>query len=284
MVSALSIERADGQYESLLVPGSRHVRTVDGLVGLDVREQVRARPGRHGVLNRSRYRDSSPVVIVGEVFGDDADAAWAEYNALAAALATAVDTDRSLRWSGGTILNLVETKVRLVSMSPPITVAEDVIRYQLTLRPGDPRSFAQDEIVIDGSPLSASGGGKVYPYTYPRGYTPAGGAAASFTVEGTDTTPGVYEIHGFATAPRLVLLSTGEEIRINGVVDAGRFLEIDVDAREVRLDDGTVRNNLYDFASSTWFELPPGPQTVQLFASSFDANAKPRVRYRPAYA
>lgn len=284
MITALSIERADGQYEPLLVPGTRHVESVEGLVGLDVREQVRSRPGRHGVLNTSRYRDSQPVVIVGELFGADADEAWEEYGQVAGALASAVDTDRSLRWSGGTQLELVETKVRLVSMAPPVTVAQDVIRYQLILRPGDPRSFAQTEQSENSGELGAQAGGLEFPVEFPITFTPAGGAVAAFTVGGTDLTPAVFEIHGFCSGPSIVLQSTGEEIVINGSVDAGRYLEVDVDAREVRLDDGTVRNNLFDFAASTWFELPPGPQSIQLFASTFDENAFVRVRYRPAYA
>ena len=124
----------------------------------------------------------------------------------------------------------------------------------------------------------------MYPYTYPRSYAPAGGGTVDFTVGGTDSTPPVFEIYGLCVSPVIELASTGEQIRINGTVDAGTYLEIDVDAREVRLADGTVRNNLFDFETSTWFDLPPGPQQLSLAASSFDEDAFLRVRYRSAYA
>lgn len=284
IVTALALEGADGQFVDLLLDGRRHVETIDGLVGLTARERVRPRPGRRGVINTSRYLDSDPIVIKGQLFGDDPADAWTEYNAVAAACASAIDTDRHLRWSGGGILDLVETRVRVSSLTPPLVVAQDVIAYQLILRPGDPASYSQNESAVDGSTLSMAGGGKEYPYTYPRGYVPAGGAVANFTVGGTTKTPPVIEIYGQVSSPVVKLVSTGEEIRINGSVAAGTYLEVDVDAREVRLADGTVRNNLYDFQASTWFEMPPGPQSVQLLAGSFDANAHARVRWRDAYA
>lgn len=283
LLTAMSLEAADGQFEDLIA-ANRKVHQVTGLIGLLTREQVRPRPGRHGVINTSRYRDAEPIVITGTFTGDTSDDAWAEYNDIAAVCATAVDTDRALRWTGGSVLDLVETQVRLVSMQPPLAVGPDLIRYQLTLRASDPRSYAQTESVAIGDFLSASGGGKVYPYTYPRVYTPAGGGSAVFTVGGTDETPPVFRIYGYATAPRIVLVATGEEIRLTGEVEAGTYMEIDVNARTVRLEDGTLRNNLFDFANSTWFELSPGSHTIQMFASNFDAAAHVEVRWRNAYA
>lgn len=284
LVTALSLEGADGQFVPLLVPGARGVEKADGLVGMSTREKVRPKPGRHGVIITSRYRDADPITLNGWLTGPTPDATWSAYNALAQACASAVANDRMLRWSGGSVLALVETRVRLVSLTPPLEAGPNLIRYQLVLRPGDPRSYAQAETVVDGGLLSMSGGGKIYPYRYPRAYTPAGGSAASFTVAGTDSTPAVFRIYGFATSPRLKLVSTGEQLFIGGAVDAGRYLEVDVDAREVRLDTGEVRNNLFDFEQSSWFELPPGPQSVQMLATSFDASAHVQVRYRPAYA
>ena len=284
LVRDLALEGSDGQYVPLQLPGRRHVKTAEGLVGIMARERVRVRPGRHGIINTTKYRDSQPVVIDGELFGDTADDAWAEYNAVAAACAAAVDTDRGLRWTGGQLLGLVEQRSRVVELSPPIVVAEDVIRYRLTIRPADPRSFAQDIVIVPGPTVEGATGGKSYPYTYPRQYALAGSSDALFTVEGTDTTPPVLRVYGLCSDPRIILLSTSEEIRINGTVDADTYLDIDVDAREVRLEDGTVRNDLFDFELSTWFELPPGPQTVRLLASSTDENAHIEARYFPAYA
>ena len=284
LLTALAIEGADGQFVDLLVPGGRGVSMVDGLIGMEVREKIRPRPGRHGIINTSRYRDAPPVTITGHLQGADPDVAFTHYNTVARALAAAVNTDRKLRWSGGSVLGLVETRVRLVSIKPPLEVGPNLIRYQLVLRPADPRSYAQVETVVDGGLLGASGGGLTFPFTFPIAFTPAGGSAATFTVGGTDATPPVFRIYGYVTSPRLRLVSTGEELVINGAVDAGRYLEVDVDAREVRLDDGTLRNNLFDFEQSSWFDLPPGPQSVQLLATNFDASAHVQVRFAAAYA
>lgn len=284
LLTALAIEGADGQFVDLLVPNGRGVSSVDGLIGMEVREKIRPRPGRRGIINTSRYSDAPPITITGHFEGATVDQVYSHYNTVARALAAAVRTNRSLRWTGGSVLNLVETKVRLVSMKPPLEVGPNLIRYQLVLRPADPRSFAQTPTAVDGSFLSASGGGLSFPITFPITFTPAGGSVASFVVGGTDDTPPVFRIYGFATNPSLRLLSTGEQIFINGQVDAGRFLVVDVDAREVRLDDGTPRNNLFDFERSSWFELPPGPQTVQMFASNFDATAHPQIWFSAAFA
>src|SRR5689334_6428227 len=96
LVTELALEGADGQFVPLLSPGSRSVATIEGLVGLTVREKVRPRPGRHGIINTSKYADSPPITMVGELFGDTPDDAWNEYNAVAAACASAINTDRSL--------------------------------------------------------------------------------------------------------------------------------------------------------------------------------------------
>lgn len=285
LVTALSLERSDGQYEDLIVSGTRAVDTVEGLVGTSVREIVRPRPSRHGVINSSRFRDSQPIVVTGELYGSDADDAWVEYNAVAAACASALDTDRYLRWSGGTVLEMELTKtVRLVSLSPPIKVSQDVFRYQLILRPNDPRAFAQSAIQVDTTTLSDVAGGLEFPMEFEITFTPSGGGSASFTVEGNDKTPPTIEIHGLITSPRIQLESTGEEIILTGEVDADRYLVIDVANREIRTDDDLLRNNLYDYANSTWFDLPPGPQTINLFGATFDADAYAVITYRPAYA
>lgn len=282
MITEISLEKADGQFESLLDPGARAIEGIDGIVGLTSRSVIRPRPGRQGVLNTTKYRDSQPIVINGQLFGDTAADAWAEYNALVAVCATAVSSDRVLKWKGWSVA--LQMDVRVVSLSAPVLVREDVIKYQMVLRPSESRSFAQTESTYDTDGLSEEAGGLEFPVTFPFSFSPSGGAVADFTVDGTDSTPPIFELYGEMTSPRIKLLSTGEEIILTGVIDADRYWVIDTDLRQIRLDDGTVRNNLFDFSESTWFELPTGPQTIQLFAASWDASAYARITYRSAYA
>lgn len=279
MLTAMALEGPDGLDVNLIDTG-RTIVTAEGLIGMRSREVVNPRPGRAGTLNRTRYRDDRAIVLTGELWGADAAACWDHYEALAAAFAGAVDVDRALSWTGRRALR---TMVRVVDLEPPIEVERDVLQYQATLRASDPRALSQVEHVADGATLSASGGGKVYPYTYPRGYNPAGGGAANIAVGGTVPALPTLRIYGYVTMPRLVLTATGEEVNLAGTVAAGRYLDIDMDARTVALDDGTALPQLVDYVNTEWFGMAPGSHTVQLFANNFDATARVQVRWRDAY-
>jgi hypothetical protein len=281
MITEMTLEGPDGQPVVLLdSPAGRTFSRVEGLIGVTAREVITARPSRHGNLNRTRFRDGRPITIAGQIFGQTPEDCWDHYEAIALAFAGAVDTDRLLKWTGKRAL---QQSVRLVSLEPPIERSRDLIEYMATLRVSDARAVAQAEQTLDGSLLSVSGGGKVYPYTYTRFYTPAGGGAVAFTVGGTVEAYPVFRVFGQATTPRLVLQATGEEFRLDGVIDPGRWIEIDMNARTVVLDDGTDLRHLVNYAVTSWFDLAPGSHTVQMFANNFDASALVRVTWRDAY-
>jgi hypothetical protein len=264
MISAMALNSGTASVD-LLVPGSRHIEKVEGLAGLVTREVVAPKPGRHGVLNRSRKRDVSPVVITGQVFGDDPDGTWDEYDALVLSLAGAVDIDSSLDWTRGSSLDLV-LSCRLVGLSDPVVLAEDVLQYQLTLRPNDPRSFAAQQ-------------------THTSAARNAGGAA-SFTMAGTDSTPPVLELHGPLTNPKVTLSATGEFIKLNTTLSAGQGRTISVADRQVTnaIGGGTVVNDQFDYANSSFFEVPPGAQTLTVTSDTGSETGFVDVLVQPAYA
>jgi hypothetical protein len=58
---------------------------------------------------------------------------------------------------------------------------------------------------------------------------------------------------------------------------------VDVARRTLLLDGVTRVHSLLDNEATTWWELPPGAQTVQLLAPNFDGSARVDVIYRAAY-
>lgn len=267
---------------------SKRVATkVTGLVGANApRRTTRPRPQGHGALIDTRWSDSNLIVIEGETFSQDGvDDALAEFRAIVAAVAGTLDTAPALlKWQEDTAgLALQKTVVQAGEMLPVLYEAAAIVRYQLQLEAGDPRAYSQTQTTVTGDVLSTSSGGKTYRYTYPRGYFPSSGGQAAVVNSGNVPTPPVLRVYGQCTAPRVRLLSTGQEIVLTGTIAAGDYMEIDVAQRTVKLNGATLRNNLLDFASTSWWEIPPGSQTVQLLAGTFDASARCDVISRSAY-
>lgn len=285
LISNVTLEDPDGVEVPLLYGSERLIERLDGLLGIRVREVVQARPSRHGSRNRTRYLDDRVISANGATFhGATAAGAWANYDAVASALAGAVDTPRLLRWTRGDVD--LQTLVQTTELQSGIEVSRRCVMTQYQLRAEDPRAYAQELETAFGAALSAGGGGKVYPYTYPRNYVSSSGGIAEVDNTGSLHTPPVLRVYGtVAGAFKLRLLSTGEDIVFSedATVAVGDFLEVDVYQRTVKLNGVADRASVLDHSANTWWELPPGEHTVQLIAGSFDASARVDVLYRPAY-
>jgi hypothetical protein len=264
----------------------RALAEATGLVGLaGVREVKHLRPTAHGTVSTSKWLDGRGVSLKGEVWGADGGDAWAEWSALAGAMYSAVDTPRLLKWGIEDGPEL-QAAVRSLGGVEPTLDGSAMLEYLAQFWADDPRAYAQgDPIVAPGSTLSVSAGGKSYPFTYPYTFNASSGGTANLVVAGVVPTPPVIRVYGYAASPLIRLESTGEQIKLAGEVAAGRYVEIDTAAVgvKVRLDDGTPLPALVDYTATTFFELPTGPQTLSMFASAFDATARPEARYRPAY-
>ena len=266
----------------------RRLTNVQGLPGLGMpgaRAAIRARPSYHGATNRSRWQKDRLITLEGYCKGENAAAAQDQLDTIVAPLWDAINTDRILRWRrGGTGIDLQCT----VRFAPDdLSVSQEIngrlLRYQAHLHAPDPRAYLQTQSSEVGDALSASAGGKIYPYDYPRMYVASSGGQASLNNTGMVSTPLVIRVYGYCTAPTVRLLSTGEQIVLAGEVSAGDYVEIDVFARTVTLNSVTLRNKLIDFSATTWFELPHGSQSIQLLSSNFDTNAHVEALWRPAY-
>lgn len=145
-ISAISIEGPDGTDVPLMLDAYRNVSSAAGLAGIRVRELVEPNPGRHGSINRTRLRDDRPITIKQFLFdriNGDPVRVWQEYEAVSAALAAAVDTDRLLKWTRARDGISLQAQVRLTELETPVEVGPVLLVQQITLRASDPRGYSQ---------------------------------------------------------------------------------------------------------------------------------------------
>lgn len=277
----MELQRPDGTFEALLRPGYRHIRQVEGLAGMRVRERKRARSHGHGARIRSRYRDANPVTITGDFLGENADRTWREYQRVAGALESATDTNRLLRYSLGSLA--LQMEVRLVEISAPMEAGADLIRTQYTLDHEDPRSYGQVELEATAAPLSSVGGGLTFPFTFPITFGQREGGVATVDHEGSSSSPPLMLLDGYLKNP-VIQLDDTHRLVFDGSIAEGDVLYVDARDRSVSLNGQADRLNLLRFSESRWFDLPPQSiSAVRLLADEFSPGAGLRVRYRPAY-
>jgi hypothetical protein len=136
---------------------------------------------------------------------------------------------------------------------------------------------------------ASSGGeaGRTYDLTFDRDY-PATSPVGSVTAVNAGTASAqdfVIFLFGPCVNPRFENLTTGQQIRFVTTLTAGQFLEINVRDRTVRLN-GLVAQNRYntlDFATSQWFDLPPGASLLRYRPDTITAGAFARVSFRSSW-
>jgi hypothetical protein len=129
--------------------------------------------------------------------------------------------------------------------------------------------------------------GRTYDLTFDRVYDqidPVGtvNAVNAGTASAQDF---VLELFGPCVNPRLENLTTGQQLRFLTTLTAGQFLKIRVRDRTVRLN-GLVAQNRYntlDFATSQWFDLPPGTSLLRYRPDTITAGAFARVSFRSSW-
>lgn len=291
MISLVTVDDSTGSPVVLHSddPGSkRNLTSALGLRGIaNLRTSERVRPQAHGGINQTRYEDGRTITLVGEIISqislEDMYNEWAE---VGAALMQTLDNGPALiKWTEGLSGNALQMLVSLYGdFEPTLSEGASVLDYQAILFAEDPRAYSQSLTTDTSTPLSSLGGGLVLNAPFPWKFSSSGGGTVSFTNSGNRDTPPVFTISGQCVNPQIVLLSTGQRIAIDGTVDAGTSLVVDVANRTVELGDGTNRLNFYDSADSTWFNLPSGTSNLQLVAASFDGGAALTVSGRSAFA
>jgi hypothetical protein len=130
--------------------------------------------------------------------------------------------------------------------------------------------------------------GRTYAKTYPWAYTPSSaGSTVTATSSGNVSTPPVLRLYGGFTEPIVANLTTGQVIELDGVsLAAGQYLEIDVDARTVRLngDPSLSYYNKINFGTTSWWELQPGANLITMSAGTQDATCELDVIFNDRWA
>lgn len=290
MISYLDMQDADGDAVRFHQEAGRAVTNVPGLPGVlgaaGPRDSVTNRPSGHGAITRSRWQKPGLVSLEGYVIGSTPDLALSEYDALMVPLYDSIDTPRLLTWQRGTAGTGVELQA-LARLVDDVSVSQDaggrVLRYQAHLRLDDPRGYTQALVTATGGTL-ALGGGATFARTIPVTFDPSAGGTVAVNNTGTRPTPPVLRVYGYCTSPQIVLIDADARIALTGAVAPGDYLEIDVQARTVRLNGTSPAQGMVNSADTTWFDLPRGTSTIQLLAGANDAVARCDVLYRPAYA
>ena len=194
------------------------------------------------------------------------------------------------------------------STRPVLFYTVDGTERQITLRPnsrssafvGSPNSqefLAQwvapsglieavtDTVAVADATLGVEAG-RTYDLTFDRDYpatSPVG--SVSITNSGTGFCCFRAELFGPCTNPVLENLTTGEQLRFVTTLTASQWLEVNTRDRTVRLN-GLVSQNRYntlDFATSKWFEIPPGESLLRYRPDSITAGAFARVSFRSSW-
>lgn len=287
MYSAITLNNAAGTPVAFHQDdGKRRIFRAVGLSGIQTpRQLVRPRPTAHGAINGTRWTDGRLIILDGRIQGalNTADA-FAEFRTLTTPMLETLDVGAALlKWTERGGLSLQATVKLFGAVEPPAEVGPNVLVYQAQFLAEDPRAYSQTLSTSTGGTLSTSPGGLKFPETMPVTFASSSGGTVATNNTGNRPTPPVFRIYGRATNAQILLVGTTKRIALTGTINAGDYLEIDVQHRTITINGTSPALHYLDAATTTWFELPVGTSTMQLLASDFDTVARCDVLYRSAF-
>jgi hypothetical protein len=244
---------------------------------------VRPRPNGHGAINDTRWQDGQPISLDGVIVADTQATLMSEFHTISGAAFATLDSSALFKWTeeGGLAL---QRYVKLAgALDPPLAPQPHHLAYQLQFLADDPRAYSQVLQTQTSTALSTAAGGLRFPMTFPFTFTASSGGVVTVTNGGNRSTPPVLRVYGLAVDPSIVNLTTGGRITLNGTIGSGDYLELDIADRTAKLNGSLLQAGSVDTANSTWFELAPGDNQLQLVAGSFDSSALLQVLFRDAY-
>lgn len=145
-----------------------------------------------------------------------------------------------------------------------------------------------DEATLTVNADSPSTTGRTYPRTYPRTYGPTSSSGNLETVN-VGTAPANFRalLYGPCTAPRLINMTTGEELAFaeSLTLASGEYVEVSVYGKTAYFASGTSQPRLafLDFDASTWWQLQPGIQQIRYTGIDPGTASKALIYYRPVW-
>lgn len=230
---------------------------------------------RSGNLERGRAHGSIPgplfagnrLVTVEATMHGSPSVLRDQVDQLAAAAALS-DLERPLVWVLGGMTQLRRANVRVVGRALPIDSAFAAGKAVATLQfeATDPRVYGNIER-SDSTGVGAVTGGLAMPHGFPHGFGLAEAGTITTTNGGTYPAPWTATLTGPLTSPRIALVGTDGELRLDGFdLAAGDTLELDSRRRTIRLNGTASRAG--SLTRRAWFDLPVGSAAVQLTAGA----------------
>ncbi|MEK6252801.1 MAG: hypothetical protein AABM43_12905 [Actinomycetota bacterium] len=283
-----------GAVFTLVGPDGTTVIFNDGLSGLwleevtgfdspNIRMNIEELPETDGAIAGDAWMGQRPVTLKGKIAG----LSPTDRNAVLVSLQRAL---RALRSD----LTLMSQPSGLPAMQ--VTARLDNFRYSglfakdflISVVCPDPGIYSQTvntaAATQAGTPATP---GAEFPLAFPINFGGGGGAYAvlvSVTNGGNFTAPAVFRVFGPIKNPQLTNADTGESLYVDSIeLASGEWLDIDMGARTAVKSDGTSWYANVRFPASTWWLLPPGSTTVQLWGSGTTVETELGVYWRDTW-
>ena len=279
----------DGQALALDDHDVGYAMTELDIGGPDVRDVVNNRPNQHGVDDRTRFMGGR--VVTAKI------TAWP---------GGAVPLDDIVRLFGPYANPAVRPELHWTALSGDDLERVLVLRASSLAAPmGNPgrRDFqlawvAADPVIRDATVKVAiawagasTGPGRLYALTFNRVYPPGGGApvAAWLDVAGDVLVRPLCQLFGPITGPGLLFTSVGIgrltlAFKPDVVVDAGHYIEVDLDAHTARYDGDPTQDMLAEVAwGDPWPVVGPAGGWVDYYGSSTSGVTQCQVSWRDGY-
>lgn len=242
------------------------------------------RPRQHGTRPVRQYLDEMILTWTMHVAGDNVDDALALLQQIGAAWAPLTDggnVELAMRFGTDTYLAIGQPGRTSTDITAIDSAIPDVtVEWCAT----DPRLFSAGADVIWPAALLVTSGGLSFPHGFPHGFGAAYGRVDTAHAGNVPTPWKATIVPGASTAytdPSLTLLSTGERLEIDLVLDPGDTLELDSRERTVLLNGVADRSYAISRPNGDhWFEIPPADDTVVLGGSG---DGGVLFSYRAAY-
>jgi hypothetical protein len=275
-----------------------YLTDIDGLVAASIRNPTQDRPGRDGTIVFDFLFGPRFPVLQGVIVAGSSTEEHYLRHLLALACNSILRADGTLKWTP----NGHDERQLTVRCLEALQISHDTpAAFQLALVAGDPTVYSSTEQEDTTSALSLGGQGgglafgqavdeggeDAWGFPFSFGEFTSGGSATLVNGGTVDAYP-VVDITGPIVSPTLHNVTTGKVVSLSGLsLSSGDHIEIRMLDETVRLngDPDSSQIDKLDIATSEFWPLVPGTNSIRLAAASFDAaETFATITWRDAYA
>lgn len=181
----------------------------------------------------------------------------------------------------------IDCKFRRRSFSSDGSFARGLGKGALQLKALDPLIYSSQLHQSDPFGESNPGlvEGRAYPRVYPLAYRTSATPSNVAVIRNAGTYPAPAMIRLFGPMPQPVLenLTTGNHLDFNTTLAAGEFYEINLDDSSILLNGQANKDRALNRATSSWFKLVPGNNSLRLRSSGTEYAGQFTVQWRDAW-